>query len=101
MTRDEPDYTQLMTRRIRRVLLVCNNYDSYTLEEDGRIENRIAQDYADLNLSNPPEFKRVETTVEALDKLNSDILCHVKILLNRRSLPRSCRGSWRPAQRNA
>lgn len=67
MTREEPDYTQLMTRRIRRVLLVCNNYDSYTLEEDGRIENRIAQDYAELNLSNPPEFSRVETTVEALE----------------------------------
>lgn len=67
MTREEPDYTQLMTRRIRRVLLVCNNYDSYTLEEDGRIDNRIAQDYAELNLSNPPEFSRVETTVEALE----------------------------------
>lgn len=70
MTRDEPDYTQLMTRRIRRVLLVCNNYDSYTLEEDGRIENRIAQDYADLNLSNPPEFHRVETTAEALELMS-------------------------------
>lgn len=70
MTRDEPDYTQLMTRRIRRVLLVCNNYDSYTLEEDGRIESRIAQDYADLNLSNPPEFHRVETTAEALELMN-------------------------------
>ena len=69
MTREEPDYTQLMTRRIRRVLLVCNNYDSYTLEEDGRIENRIAQDYAELNLSNPPEFQRVETTAEALELL--------------------------------
>ena len=60
------DYTTLMARRIRRILLICNSYDSFSLEEDGRIETRIAQEYADLNLSNPPEFKRVETTSDAL-----------------------------------
>lgn len=26
----------LMARRIRRILLICNNYDSFSLEEDGR-----------------------------------------------------------------
>lgn len=66
MTELSPDYSTLMTRRIRKILLVCNNYDSYSLEEDGRIEAQIAQDYADLNLSNPPDITRVETTVEAL-----------------------------------
>lgn len=81
MTREEPDYTQLMTRRIRRVLLVCNNYDSYTLEEDGRIENRIAQDYADLNLSNPPEFTRVETTAEALEIMSAGELFDLVITM--------------------
>ncbi len=25
-----------MARRIRRILLVCNNYDHFSLEEDGR-----------------------------------------------------------------
>ena len=66
MTSERQDYSQLMTRRIRTVLLVCNNYDGFTLEEDGRIENRIAQDYADLNLSNPPEITRVESTADAI-----------------------------------
>ncbi len=56
-----------MARRIRRILLVCNNYDSFSLEEDGRIETQIAQDYAELNLSNPPVIQRVETTAEALE----------------------------------
>lgn len=56
-----------MTRRIRRILLVCNNYDSYALEEDGRIESRIAHEYSELNLSNPPAFVRVESTIEALE----------------------------------
>jgi CheY-like chemotaxis protein len=55
----------LMRNRIRRILLVCNNYDSYSLEEDGHIEEQITREYADLNLSNPPSFERVESTVEA------------------------------------
>ena len=57
---------ELMSRRIRRILLVCNNYDSYSLEEDGRIEAQITREYSELNLSNPPVFVRVESTPEAL-----------------------------------
>ena len=55
-----------MERRVRRILLVCNNYDSFALEEDGRIDVQIAQEYAELNLSNPPAIVRAETTQEAL-----------------------------------
>jgi len=58
----------LMARRIRRILLVCNNYDNFSLEEDGRLDMRIAQEYADLNLSGPPVFERVASTKEALEK---------------------------------
>jgi len=58
--------TTLMQRRVRRILLVCNNYDSFALEEDGRIDVQIAQEYAELNLSNPPAIVRAETTREAL-----------------------------------
>ena len=57
---------ELMSRRIRRILLVCNNYDSYSLEEDGRVEAQISREYSELNLSNPPIFVRVESTIEAL-----------------------------------
>ncbi|MBR6457764.1 MAG: phosphoenolpyruvate synthase, partial [Bacteroidales bacterium] len=60
-----------MKRRIRRILLVCNNYDSYSLEEDGHIESLIAADYLELNLSNPPAIIRVETTVQALALLEA------------------------------
>ena len=55
-----------MSRRIRRILLVCNNYDNFSLEEDGRLDVRISREYSELNLSNPPVFERVETTAEAL-----------------------------------
>ena len=65
------DYTSLMSHRIRRILLICNNYDSFSLEEDGRIESRIALDYAELNLSNPPVIQRVESTADALPLLEA------------------------------
>ena len=59
------NYTSLMEKRVKRILLVCNNYDSFALEEDGRIDVQIAQEYAELNLSNPPSITRAETTREA------------------------------------
>ena len=58
-----------MQRRVKRILLVCNNYDSFALEEDGRIDVQIAQEYAELNLSNPPAITRAETTREALERI--------------------------------
>ena len=63
---DNSNYTSLMSRRVRKILLVCNNYDSFALEEDGRIDVQIAQEYAQLNLSNPPAITRAETPHEAL-----------------------------------
>ena len=58
----------LMARRIRRILLVCNNYDNFSLEEDGRLDMRISREYSELNLSGPPVFERVSTTREALQR---------------------------------
>ncbi len=60
------DTGALMARRIRRILVVCNNYDNFSLEEDGRLDMRIAREYSELNLSNPPVFERVSSTMEAL-----------------------------------
>ena len=65
------DSTTFMARRIRRILLVCNNYDNFSLEEDGRLDARLAREYSDLNLSNPPVFERVETPDEAIAKAAS------------------------------
>ncbi len=62
----DTDLTNLMTIRIRRILLVCTNYDSFALEEDGRIDVQIAQEYAELNLSNPPSIIRAENHEDAL-----------------------------------
>ena len=59
-----------MERRVRRILLVCNNYDSFALEEDGRIDVQIAQEYLELNLSNPPAIVRAESPKEALAEVS-------------------------------
>jgi hypothetical protein len=63
------DGKDLMARRIRSILLICNSYDSFSLEEDGRIDVQIAQEYNYLHLSNPPEIHKVETTAGALGLL--------------------------------
>lgn len=68
----EPCKDKLMSRRIRRILLVCNSYDSFSLEEDGHIEYKITKEYSELNLSNPPAIERAETTTEALEKLGGE-----------------------------
>ena len=65
----ESNFTSLMARRVRRILLVCNNYDSFALEEDGRIDVQIAQEYLELNLSNPPSIDRAESPADALPRL--------------------------------
>ena len=65
------DNQELMARRVRRILLICSSYDRFSLEEDGRIEKQIAEEYAELELSNPPQIHRVETTVQALALLEA------------------------------
>lgn len=42
----------LMRSRIRKILMICSNYDAFALEEDGRIENQVKNEYRELNLSN-------------------------------------------------
>lgn len=66
------DYHNLMQRRIKKIMLICSSYDGYILEEDGRIETQINHEYIDLNLSSPPSFTRVSSTVEALELLERE-----------------------------
>lgn len=66
------NYKILMQNRIRRVLMICTSYDAYILEEDGRIEDQIYKEYVDLNLSNPPTFTWVNSSMDALKLLDYD-----------------------------
>ena len=58
-------FVNLMTRRIFNVLIVANPYDAFMLEDDGRIEEKIFDEYVDLELRYPPAFMQVSTTEEA------------------------------------
>ncbi len=59
----------LMKKRIGRVLLICSKYDSFMLDEDGRIDEQIFMEYASLNLRYPPQFVQVSTANEAFQTL--------------------------------
>jgi len=65
-TRPFHEFQKLMSHRVREVLLVSSLYDSFILEEDGRLYEMILSGYIDLNLSHAPGFTRVSSGSEAL-----------------------------------
>ncbi len=58
-------FMNLMTRRIYNVLIIANPYDAFMLEDDGRIEEKIFNEYTELGMRYPPSFIKVSTTDEA------------------------------------
>ncbi|MBQ6186930.1 MAG: phosphoenolpyruvate synthase [Prevotella sp.] len=70
-------FVNLMMRRIYNVLIVANPYDAFMLEDDGRIEEKIYNEYMELGLRYPPTFTQVSTEQEAeevLSKTNIDLV---------------------------
>lgn len=61
----DTSFDLLMQRRIHRVLVICSNYDNYMLEEDGRIDEQIFNEYASLNLRYPPTFVQTDNAEDA------------------------------------
>ena len=64
-------FVNLMTRRIFNVLIVANPYDAFMLEDDGRVDEKIFDEYMDLGLRYPPTFTQVSTTEEANNVLRT------------------------------
>jgi hypothetical protein len=60
-----------MTKRIFNVLLVANPYDAFMLEDDGRIDEKIFNEYMNLGLRYPPRFIQVSTEKEAWYELKN------------------------------
>ncbi len=61
-------FVNLMARRIFNVLIVANPYDAFMLEDDGRVDEKIFDEYMDLGLRYPPTFTQV-TTIEEAEKV--------------------------------
>lgn len=47
-------FYELMPCKIREILLVSSLYDACIMEEDGRLSEKIVNEYRGLNLSRPP-----------------------------------------------
>lgn len=67
----DTQFANLMTRRIFNVLLIANPYDAFMLEDDGRIDEKIFNEYTSLSLRYPPRFTQATTCDEALAQLNA------------------------------
>ena len=59
-------FSNLMLKHIYNVLLICNDYDRFLLEEDGRVEEELYLEYTQLGLNNPPKITHTSTGEEAL-----------------------------------
>ena len=68
----DTSFDKLMQKRIYKVLLICNPYDSFMLEEDGRIDEKIFNEYYSLNLRYPPMFLQANTIRDAYRIMEED-----------------------------
>jgi len=64
-------FHELMAQKVKAILLVSSLYDACIMEEDGRLSERITNEYRGLNLSEPPRIYWVSSAEEALDALDA------------------------------
>lgn len=70
----DPKFTRfhdLMKFRVREILLVSTPYDSFVLEEDGHLSDKIFSEYLDLNLQFVPRIAHAASAEEAFEALKS------------------------------
>ena len=65
-------FRSLMASRVREILLVSSVYDAYIIEEDGTLEERIWQQYADRGLSTVPRIRKVSSVERALETIRTE-----------------------------
>ncbi len=61
----DTSFASLMRHRIYNILLYASKYDAFALEEDGRVDEQIFNEYTSLNLRYPPRFTLVGSEDEA------------------------------------
>ncbi len=79
---EDTRFTSLMLHRIYHVLLISSVYDAFILEEDGRIDEQIFNEYMSLNLRYPPEFIKATSKEQVFQKLESVNIDLVIIMLS-------------------
>ncbi|MBR1519945.1 MAG: phosphoenolpyruvate synthase [Bacteroidaceae bacterium] len=61
----ETKFVDLMQKRVFNVLIIANPYDAFMLEDDGRVDEKIFDEYAKLGLRYPPRFFRAASKDDA------------------------------------
>lgn len=67
----ETAFNALMQHRVFNVLLIASRYDAFMMEEDGRVEEQLYNEYVALNLSSPPRVTRVSTMAAAVETVSA------------------------------
>ncbi|MBT4526926.1 MAG: phosphoenolpyruvate synthase [Deltaproteobacteria bacterium] len=72
----------LMKNRLMNVLLVCSLYDSFMLEEDGRIDEQLFNEYSQLSLRYPPLIIKASSSKMAFELLEKRYFDLIITMLN-------------------
>ena len=75
------NYQDLMLYRIHEILLIASDYDSYILEEDGRLTEQILNEYIGMNLSYAPRLWKVSTAIDSMKMLSERSLDLIIIMI--------------------
>ena len=70
-------FHELMSQKVREILLISSLYDAWVMEEDCRLSEAIINEYRGLNLSHPPRLNWVsssEAALAALKNKNMDLV---------------------------
>jgi DNA-binding response OmpR family regulator len=67
----DTSFASLMKKRVYNILLIATKYDSFMLEDDGRVDEQIFNEYMSLNLRYPPHIRQVTNEAEAFEWLAS------------------------------
>jgi len=78
----ETQFHLLMQKRVTEILLVSSKYDRFMLEEDGRIEEQMFEEYASLSIRYPPRFTHVSSASEAFQILETKYFELIITMLN-------------------
>ncbi|MDD2796984.1 MAG: PEP/pyruvate-binding domain-containing protein [Bacteroidales bacterium] len=65
----DTSFANLMQDRIYNILLIARKYEAFMLEDDGRIDENIFNEYVSLNLRYPPRFTEVVNVEDATEEL--------------------------------
>jgi len=79
-------FHDLMSFRVREILLVASSYDAFVLEEDGHLSEKIFSEYLDMNLQYIPRITHVNTAKQAFSKFEENNYDLVIVMLRMKDM---------------